>query len=286
MLELEVLPTGTRADGRLLEETRPLRLSFPAQRGLVEARRGGTLVVAKASYEVVEPRPERPNAGSLVVRAAVPRGLQETREHGKLRSIIDQIFAGSSVVLLDTLCLVPGRAVLSLTVDLEVVGDDGAVVDCCAAAAAAALLHLPVPVASMEDGVPRVWPVSERPGAVNVRHIPVCVSLAQYSLATLEAARIKGVSDLVDDSGSLWLPDPCKAELQLADGTMALCFDKSGILTGIYKYSGCGLPVEELERLSVLATRLAEGVGVELEASVREDVRRREEAELRRLRGF
>jgi len=286
MLELEVLPTGTRADGRLLEEARPLRLSFPAQRGVVEARRGGTFVVARATYEVVAPRPDRPNAGSLVVRSIVPKGLQETQEHDKLRSILGQVFSGGSVVPLDTLCLVPGRAALALTVDVEVVGDDGALLDCCAAAAAAALLHLQVPVASMEDGVPRVWPVSERSGAVNVRHVPACISLAQYSRSTLEAAKIKGLADLVDDSGSLWLPDPSKAEVQLADGLMCMCFDKSGILTGVYKYSGSGVPVEELERLSVLATRLSDGVGVSLEESVQADVRRRDEESLRRLRGF
>ncbi len=152
---LEVLSKGKRLDGRELLETRPIsiKLGFIEKaNGSAKVRLGNTEVIAGVKIQTGAPFEDTPDKGLLVVTAEVLPLASAYAEPGppneeaiELARVVDRGLRESGMIDLKSLCLVEGKSVLALFVDISVLNVDGNLFDAASYAAVAALISSKMP---------------------------------------------------------------------------------------------------------------------------------------------
>lgn len=110
--------------------------------------------------------------------------LQEMRID--ISSFIDKVLKSSRAIDRESLCIIQGRLVWNLQVDLFVVNEDGNLVDACFLAAVACLMNTRLPEVTMA-GPSKIRINEEKLRNLNVHHIPVCTSF--YFVEGLSSTR-------------------------------------------------------------------------------------------------
>nr|CCC90795.1 putative ribosomal RNA processing protein 45 [Trypanosoma congolense IL3000] len=122
---------GLRPDQRTAQQLREVSVEFPLlSRDLVVVRCGGTVVTGAVASALVEPVPQRPKHGLLnfsVRRLHTERDnpALSAAEERDLASFIDRLVRVGGVIDTAGLCVLPGRLVWSITVDVTVMNDEG-----------------------------------------------------------------------------------------------------------------------------------------------------------------
>ncbi len=187
---VELLSQGKRLDGRALDQHRPIKI----QTGIIQKANGSALVtlgntevIAGVKIATGTPFPDTPDKGLLVVNAEILPMASPYAEPGppseeaiELARVVDRGIRESEMVDLKKLCLIEGKTVYTVFVDVNIMNVDGNLFDATSYAVVSALRTAKMKkyavendkVVAKDDEVP-----------VPVGRVPVSVTMARIGNA-------------------------------------------------------------------------------------------------------
>jgi exosome complex component RRP42 len=146
---VQLLSDGKRMDERALDQQRKLTIEtglIQKANGSARVTLGNTQVIAGVKIATGTPFPDTPDKGLLVVNAEILPMASPYAEPGppseeaiELARVVDRGIRESEMVDLTKLCLVPGKSVVTVFVDCNVMNVDGNLFDATSYAVVAAL---------------------------------------------------------------------------------------------------------------------------------------------------
>jgi exosome complex component RRP42 len=146
---VQLLAQGKRIDGRALDQSRPLKIEtglIQKANGSARVTLGNTQVIAGVKIATGTPFPDTPDKGLLVVNAEILPMASPYAEAGppseeaiELARVVDRGIRESEMVDLTKLCLIPGKSVVTVFVDCNVMNVDGNLFDATSYAVVSAL---------------------------------------------------------------------------------------------------------------------------------------------------
>src|SRR5271157_587927 len=183
---VEMLSRGQRADGRALDQHRPLSIEvglIQKANGSARVRLGNTDVIAGVKIATGTPFPDTPDKGLLVVNAEILPLASPYAEAGppsedaiELARVVDRGVRESEMVDMTKLCLIPGKTVVTIFVDVNIMNVDGNLFDATSYAVVSALRTAKMKKYVVENDKV-VMKDEEMP--VPVERIPVSVTMAR-----------------------------------------------------------------------------------------------------------
>ncbi|MHA1976090.1 MAG: exosome complex protein Rrp42 [Candidatus Hodarchaeales archaeon] len=149
----KLLEKGKRSDGRKLLESRQIQIIpnvIKKAEGSAMVKWGDTVILAGVKAQLGTPFPDTPNDGVITVNAEVSPISSPTNESGppgpravELARVVDRGIRESKVIPMKDpkLCVIPGKKVWILFVDVYILDDGGNLFDVAALAAMAALAN-------------------------------------------------------------------------------------------------------------------------------------------------
>lgn len=164
---------GERADSRSFEQYREISI----ERDVIKKAEGSALVKLGSSQVLVgvkmqpgEPFPDSPNRGVIITNAELVPLASPTFEPGppnevgiELARVVDRGVRESKAVDLESLCIVPGKQVWIIFIDVHILDDCGNILDAASLGAIAALLTAKVPANKFGLGDDYTLPVKDIP---------------------------------------------------------------------------------------------------------------------------
>ena len=153
---IKLFDSDTRLDGRSLTDYRqPLKVDVnitPTAEGSARVTLGKTELIVGVKVEVMEPYPDVPDAGSIMVGAELlplsnpefepgPPGIEAI----EIARVVDRGIRESKVIDFKKLCIKEGEKVWMLIIDICTINDDGNLIDASALGAVAALKNMKFP---------------------------------------------------------------------------------------------------------------------------------------------
>ncbi|KAL8483607.1 hypothetical protein ACS0TY_026336 [Phlomoides rotata] len=183
------LLSDIRIDGRSPLDYRNVTIQFGSEDGSSEVQLGQTRVLGFVTSQLVQPYRDRPNEGTLAIFTEFSPMADPSFEIGRpgefaveLGRIVDRGLRESRAVDTESLCVVAGKWVWSIRIDLHVVDNGGNLVDAANIAALAALLTFRRPECTLggDDGQEVIIHPAEvrEPLPLIVHHLPVAVTFA------------------------------------------------------------------------------------------------------------
>jgi len=152
---LEEISKGKRIDGRKLFETRSISIEpgvIEKANGSAKVKLGNTEVIAGIKIQTGSPFDDTPNKGLLIVTSEILPLAATWAEPGppneeviELARVVDRGVRESKLIELTDLCLVEGKKVLAVFVDISVLNVDGNLFDAASYAAVTAVLTATMP---------------------------------------------------------------------------------------------------------------------------------------------
>jgi exosome complex component RRP42 len=218
----QLIADGKRLDGRGLTEYRPIQIEtglIEKAEGSARVRLGKTEVMVGVKIGLGEPFSDRPNDGVLTTNAElVPLASPEFEagppgeEAMELARVVDRGIRESKAINLEKLCIIPGKKVFIVFVDIYVLNHDGNLIDASALASFAALTNTKVPKYEVKDGEVEIKPgYSELP----LMNYPTAVTFASI--------------------GGRLVIDPWLDEEEVMDARLTMAFGKDSHFCAIQK---------------------------------------------------
>jgi exosome complex component RRP42 len=146
---VQLLADAKRLDERALDQPRPLKIEtglIQKANGSAKVTLGNTEVIAGVKIATGIPFPDTPDKGLLVVNAEILPMASPYAEAGppseeaiELARVVDRGIRESEMVDLTKLCLIPGKSVVTVFVDCNIMNVDGNLFDATSYAVVAAL---------------------------------------------------------------------------------------------------------------------------------------------------
>jgi exosome complex component RRP42 len=214
---VELLAKGKRMDGRAPDQHRPIKI----QTGIIQKANGSALVnlgntevIAGVKIATGTPFPDTPDKGLLVVNAEILPLASAYAEPGppsedaiELARVVDRGIRESEMVDLTKLCLIEGKSVYTVFVDVNIMNVDGNLFDAMSYAVVAALRTARMKKYVVEDDKPKA---TEEVIPVPVERIPVSVTMARIGdtlvvdpMSEEEAAMDMRITITTDDDGNI-----------------------------------------------------------------------------------
>jgi len=214
---VQLLAEGKRIDERALDQTRPLTIEtglIQKANGSARVTLGNTQVIAGVKIATGTPFPDTPDKGLLVVNAEILPMASPYAEAGppsedaiELARVVDRGIRESEMVDLTRLCLIPGKSVVTIFVDCNVMNVDGNLFDATSYAVVAALRTSRMKKYVVKD---EKVEASEEWVPVPVERTPVSVTSARIGdrlvvdpSAEEEAAMDMRITITTDDEGHI-----------------------------------------------------------------------------------
>ncbi|CAM0955330.1 unnamed protein product [Alopecurus aequalis] len=229
-----VLQSDLRADGRAPYDFRKLEIEFGREDGSAEVKLGETRVMCYVSAQLVQPYKDRPNEGTLAIFAEFSPMADPAYEPGRpgeaaieLGRIIDRGLRESRAVDMESLCVVAGKHVWSVRVDLHILNNAGNLIDAANIAALIALSTFRRPECTVcgDDGqqVTVHDPEVRDPLPLTIHHLPIAVTFAYFG------------------DGNIMVIDPTYKEESVMEGRMTVTINLNGDVCSIQKGGGEGV---------------------------------------------
>lgn len=242
----EIARKGKRIDGRQADQLRRVEIEtgpVTSAEGSARVRLGDTEVLCGIKMELGEPYADTPDEGVLMVAAELVPLASPEFESGRpgeeaieLARVVDRAIRESHAIQFDRLCVEPGKAVWMVYIDIDVLNDDGNLIDASCLAAVAALRTAKLPkLIKKEDGSYEV-DYSVHEGAIPMKGIPVETTMAKIDSA------------IVVDPG---ISEYKSLDVRLTIGTIDI--DGAVNLCSMQKGGAGSLTMEELDRMISLA---------------------------------
>lgn len=185
----EVARRGKRLDGRQSEQMRKIEIEtnlITSAEGSARVRLGDTEVLCGIKMEMGEPYSDTPDEGVLMVGAELVPLASPEFESGRpgeeaveLARVVDRAIRESHAVDFGKLCIEPKKAVWMVFVDIDVLNDDGNLIDASCLAAVAALKTAKIPkLTKNADGDYEV-DYEHREGKIPMKGTPIEVTIAK-----------------------------------------------------------------------------------------------------------
>lgn len=229
---------GQRADGRRFDQYREISI----QRDVIRKAEGSALVKIGQSQVLVgikmqpgEPFPDSPDRGVIITNAELVPLASPTFEPGppnevgiELARVVDRGVRESHSVDLDALCIVPGKQVWIIFIDVHILDDCGNILDAASLGAIAALLTTRVPASKFGLGEDFVLPVKD---------IPVATTAIEF--------------------GDVLMFDPSVDEEEIANTKLTVITAADGSICGMQKSGTGALKPEQIYRIVDIACEKA-----------------------------
>ncbi|MFQ6094844.1 MAG: exosome complex protein Rrp42 [Candidatus Bathyarchaeia archaeon] len=218
----QLIASGERLDGRGLNDYREIKVEI----GLIEKAEGSALVhigrtkvLSGVKIELGEPFSDRPNEGVLTVNSEfVPLASPEFEagppgeESIELARVVDRGIRESKAIDLEKLCIIPGKKVFVVFVDVYILNHDGNLIDAAALASLAALMNTKIFNYQLKDEEIEIVPGFTQ---LPVKNYPVAVTFAKID-------------------GKL-VVDPWLDEEEVMDARLTVTFEKDGKICAMQK---------------------------------------------------
>lgn len=255
------LSSGIRIDGRNPFEYRKLSIKFGREDGSSEVQLGQTHIMGFVTGQLVQPYRDRPNEGTLSIFTEFSPMADPSFETGRpsesaveLGRIVDRGLRESRAVDTESLCVLAGKLVWAIRIDLHILDNGGNLVDAANIAALASLLTFRRPECSLggEDGLEViVHPPEERePLPLIIHHLPIAVTFGFFS------------------SESLLVIDPTHHEEAVMVGKMTATLNANGDVCAIQKPGGEGVLQSVIMQCLRLASRMASDITKKIKDAV------------------
>jgi len=168
-----LLLKGERIDGRTFDQYREISI----QRDVIRKAEGSALVKLGSSQVLVgvkmqpgEPFQDTPNKGVIITNAELVPLASPSFEPGppnevgiELARLVDRGVRESKAVDLEALCIIPGKQVWIIFIDVHILDDCGNIIDAASLGAIAALMSTKVPAARYGLGEDYILPIRDIP---------------------------------------------------------------------------------------------------------------------------
>ncbi|KAF3337710.1 protein RRP45A-like protein [Carex littledalei] len=248
----EALRSEIRVDGRRLYDYRRLTIKFGREDGSSEVQLGETHVMGYVTGQLVQPYRDRSNEGTLAIFTEFSPMADPSFEPGRpgesaieLGRVVDRGLRESRAVDMESLCVVAGKSVWAIRVDLHIIDNGGNLIDAANIAALAALSTFRRPECSVGGGDSQeiiVHDPEERdPIALTIHHFPIAVTFAFFS------------------EGNTLVIDPTYKEEAVMGGRMTVTMNSNGDVCAIQKAGGDGILSSDVVRcLRIASLKAAE----------------------------
>lgn len=232
---------GERADARKFDEYREISIQKDVIRkaeGSARVKLGLSQVLVGVKMQPGEPFPDSPNRGVIITNAELVPLASPTFEPGppnevgiELARVVDRGVRESKAVDLEALCIVPGKQVWIIFIDVHILDDCGNILDASSLGAIAALLSTTVPASKFGLGEDYQLPVKD---------IPIATTAIEF--------------------GDVLMFDPDVDEESIANTKLTVISTADGSICGMQK-SGTGtLKPDQVYRIVDIACERAKGI--------------------------
>jgi exosome complex component RRP42 len=236
----EVLSTGKRMDGRAFDEFREFKVNrnmLYKSEGSAEVWLGKTHIMIGVKVGTGTPFEDTPDEGVLMTNAEFTPIANAAWEPGppnensiELARVVDRGLRSADLLDTKALCIIPGKLVQIVFVDLYVLNYDGNLIDASGVGAIAALMGAKKPVYA--EGKP----TGEKVPLV-VRKKPIAVSVIKI--------------------GDKLILDPTADEEDVMDARLTVTFDEENHVCTMQKSGSEGLTVDEIRKCINMAQEKA-----------------------------
>ncbi len=253
----DMIEKGKRIDNRPLDQYRAIKIErgfVSSAEGSARVRIGDTEVVAGIKFSVGEPFSDTPNEGVLMVAAEFIPLASPDFESGppgenavEVARVVDRAIRESKVIDFKQLCIKPQEKVWMVFVDVDVLDNDGNLIDATSIAAIAALLDAKLPELDENNKIDYEKP---RTKALPITGVPVSTTIGKI--------------------GSKLFVDPSLSEELALDSrlTVGTFNTENGImLCSMQKGGTHGLTTGEIEKMIEMAERFGSHVRKLIEES-------------------
>jgi exosome complex component RRP42 len=245
MLIKEMAEKEKRIDNRGPAEYREIKVEkgvVTSAEGSARVQLGNTKVVAGVKIDVGEPFSDTPNEGVIMVGAEFLPLASPEFESGppgenaiELARVVDRAIRESKILDMEKLCITPGEKVWMIFIDIDILDDDGNLIDASSLAAMAALQTAKMPKLDENGKV-------------------------VYGEKDSEALPLKGlaVSTTFVRIGNAIFADPSLPEIDALDARLTVGTFSTGGKTkfcSIQKGGSDGFSIEEIEKILEMAER-------------------------------
>ncbi|XAR60352.1 hypothetical protein NMG60_11033688 [Bertholletia excelsa] len=226
------LQSDLRVDGRRPFDYRRLTVKFGREDGSAEVQLGQTHVMGFVTSQLVQPYRDRPNEGTLSIYTEFSPMADPAFEVGRLGEsavelgrIIDRGLRESRAVDMESLCVVAGKLVWAIRVDIHILDNGGNLVDAANIAALVALstFWLPEYTLSGEDLQDVIIHTPEMGQNLMLHHLPIAITFG-----------FLGDENIV-------VIDPTHLEEAVMGGKMTATVNANGEICAIQKAGGVGV---------------------------------------------
>lgn len=179
--EKDLLSTrNKRADGRKFDERRSLEFVM-REPGVVLASLGNsTKVLVTVSCLLTKPNPDRPFEGIVNFSLGFLDGVNS--KESVVSSFLEKVWRETKPIDTESLCMIAGRQVWTIRVDIRVLQDDGNLIECLSAGILGAILSFRRPDVKVVGDEVIIFDVREKaPVPLGMRHNPVGVEIGVLS---------------------------------------------------------------------------------------------------------
>lgn len=218
----EKLKEQRRLDGRKFDELREIEIKTGIIKnadGSAYVRLGDTEVIAGVKAEIVSPFPDMPDLGALSVNVEITPLSSPEVEIGppsetaiEISRVIDRSIRESHAIDLSSLCIIAGKKVWGIFIDIYVISEGGNIMDAAGIAALAALKTTKIPLYRVENE--EVIKLSEKK-PLELHDEPVLMTFVKI--------------------GDYIVVDPEKTEENVCDAWITIATGKEGHIVGIQK---------------------------------------------------
>jgi len=240
---IQLADKGIRFDGRKLTDFREVKVEqgiIKTADGSANVKVGETEVIVGIKMEVIEPYPDKPDAGTIIVGAELlplsnpdfelgPPGIKAV----ELARVVDRGIRESKAIDFKKLCIEPGKKVWGLLIDICTINDAGNLIDVSALAALAALKNTTFPKydgekVNYKERTNKKLPLSKEPITVTV---------------------IK--------TGKNFIVDPDIEEEKVIDARLTVASEKNNVLCALQKGGDFSLTSDEVIKMVDIALEKA-----------------------------
>ena len=250
----KMLGDGRRADGRGMEEQRPVRIetgAIPKASGSARVFLGNTEVVAGVKIQPDRPFPDVGDRGIFICTAEILPLAHPDIETGppnpaviELARVVDRGIRESGMIDLSQLVLEKNKSVMGVFADNSVIDVDGNLFDACSYASTAALLTARIPKWEMRGDAPARVEGEEYDAPVTT--IPASVTMAKI--------------------GDSIVVDPNQDEWSVMDARVTITTNSDGNVCALQKGGSSGFTYDELVKCSELSVSVGSRVREQIRA--------------------
>ncbi len=238
---LKWLDSGTRYDGRKLDEFRKVTIELGASKNAEGSSRvivGDTEILAGVKMAIETPYPDTPDQGNLMVNVELTPLSNPEFESGppsdqavEVARIIDRGIRESKFIDVKKLCITPKESVWGVIVDVVTINTQGNLIDVSALAALAAIKEARLP--KREERTLKYDQLTNEKLPLDTSKMPVTVTV--YKI------------------GKHLLVDPIQEEEEVAEARLSVAVLPDGSIVAMQKGGEYSITADEVDAMVALA---------------------------------